>query len=174
MNRGNRRLNRRAIDLLDVEQGSHVLDLGFGGGLALEMLLERGVQVTGVDRARDMVDRATERHGEEIASSRLAVSEGEVTALPLADDSVDGVLTVNTVYFWPELSIALGEIRRVLRPGGTLVIGIRDGSVMKNVDRQVFTLRSPDEIKVGLSGSDFNDVRIESPSDQEVHLIVAR
>ena len=52
MNRGNRDLNARAIDLLDVRSGTHVLDLGFGGGLTFPMLLGRGPTVTGVDRSQ--------------------------------------------------------------------------------------------------------------------------
>jgi ubiquinone/menaquinone biosynthesis C-methylase UbiE len=174
MNRGNRKINARAHDLLDPKDGSHVLDLGFGGGLGLDMLLRRGAQVTGIDRAPDMVAAAIAHHPDAIASGRLAVMEGDVTALPLPADSVDGVVTINTVYFWPDLAQALGELGRVLSPGGTLVIGIRDGSVMNNVDREIFTIRAPDEIKASVADAGFEDVQIESPSDQRVHFIVAR
>lgn len=174
MNRGNRKINTRAHDLLDPKEGSHVLDLGFGGGLGLDMLLERGARVTGIDRAPDMVAAAVAHHPEAIASGRLTLVEGDVTALPLPADSVDGVVTINTVYFWPDLAHPLGELGRVLSPGGTLVIGIRDGSVMNNVDREIFTIRSHDEIKTSVADAGFEDVRIESPSDQKVHFIVAR
>jgi ubiquinone/menaquinone biosynthesis C-methylase UbiE len=173
MNRGNRKLNARAVALLNPDPDSQVLDLGFGGGLALDMLLERGVRVTGVDRASDMVSAAAGRRRGAVTSGRLSVIEGDIAALPLAANSVDGVLTVNTVYFWSDLSASLGEIRRVLRPCGTLVIGIRDASLMKGADREIFTIRSPEEIKATLEGGDFDRVKIDSPSDQKAHLIAA-
>lgn len=174
MNRGNRRMNTRAIELLDLEDGMRVLDLGFGGGLALDMLLDRGAQVTGVERAPAMVAAATTRHRDAIAAGRLTVTEGDATALPLPADSVDGVVTINTVYFWPDLAAALAEITRVLTPDGKLVIGIRDGSVMNNVSRDIFTIRRPDEIKTKVAEVGFDDVQIDSPSDQKVHYILAQ
>ncbi len=63
---------------------------------------------------------------------------------------------------------------RVLTPYGKLVIGIRDGSVMNNVSRDIFTIRAPGEIKTKVAEAGFDDVQIESPSDQKVHYIVAQ
>jgi SAM-dependent methyltransferase len=47
-----------------------------------------------------------------------------VEQLPLESESVDRVLTVNTVYFWPDLPVAFAELHRVLAPGGTLVLSL--------------------------------------------------
>lgn len=58
MNRGNRNLNDQAIARLDVQRGSRVLDLGFGGGLTFAPLWERGATVVAIDRAEDMVAAA--------------------------------------------------------------------------------------------------------------------
>ena len=135
MNRGNRGLNERAINLLDVRPSSRALDLGFGGGLALALLLERAAHVTAIDRAQDMVAAAEARHADDIAAGRLTVKVGDVGALPLADGSVDRILTVNTVYFWPDLVSAFSELQRVMAPGARVVIGIRDGSVMERRPR---------------------------------------
>ena len=152
MNRGNRAFNARAIERLDVQPGARVLDLGFGGGLTFRPLLERGATVVGVDRAQDMVEAARARHRAEVDAGRLSLHAGEVQALPLEDAAVDRILTVNTVYFWPDLAPAFAELHRVLAPGGRVVIGIRDGSVMEKVDRAVFTLRTPQEIAAALGG----------------------
>ena len=171
MNRGNRDLNARAIALLDVREGSRVLDLGFGGGLTFAPLLARGATVTGVDRAADMVRAAEARHREAVAAGRLTVQTGEVEQLPLADAAVDRVLTVNTVYFWPDLAAALREVRRVLAPGGKLVVGIRDGSVMEQVSPDVFTLRSPDELRSAIEAAGFGEARVSSAPDGRTHLV---
>jgi arsenite methyltransferase len=172
MNRGNRDLNARAIDLLDVTPGSRVLDLGFGGGLTFAPLLARSATaVVGVDRATDMIQSAEARHREAVASGRLILRSGEVQDLPLEDAEVDRVLTVNTVYFWPDLDLALREVRRVLEPRGRLVIGIRDGSVMQQVSPEVFTLRTPDELASALELAGFGEVRVRSAPDRKTHLI---
>ena len=171
MNRGNRRLNARAIDLLDVAEDSRVLDLGFGGGLTFAPLLARGAKVFGVDRAADMVKAAEGRHGQAVAAGRRILRTGETENLPLEDGAVDRVLTVNTVYFWPDMVLALEELRRVLAPGGRLVIGIRDGSVMQKVSPEVFTLRTPDELKSAVEAAGFSDVRVWSANDRKTHLI---
>ena len=173
MNRGNRGLNQRAIDLLAVDPSSRALDLGFGGGLALPLLLERAAHVIAVDRAQDMVAAAEARHADDVAAGRLTVETGDVGALPLADASVNRVLTVNTVYFWPDLAPAFGELQRVMAPGARLVIGIRDGSVMERVDRAIFTIRTPDELARALRDAGFDDVEVVSMPDRKSHLLVA-
>jgi arsenite methyltransferase len=173
MNRGNRAFNEQAIARLDVHPGARVLDLGFGGGLTFGPLLERGATVVGADRAQDMVAAAAARHRADVDAGRLSLHAGEMQALPLADGSVDRVLTVNTVYFWPDLAPALREVHRVLAPGGRVVIGIRDGSVMERVDPAVFTLRPPDEIAVALGSAGFGDAEVGSAPEGKSHLISA-
>jgi SAM-dependent methyltransferase len=173
MNRGNRDFNARAIERLDVGSGTRVLDLGFGGGLTFGPLLERGARVVGVDRAEDMVAAASSRHRADVDAGRLSLHEGDVLALPLEDAAVDRVLTVNTVYFWPDLAPALREVHRVLAPGGRIVIGIRDGSVMERVDPVVFTLRPPAEIAAALETAGFTAAEVDTAPGGASHLIVA-
>jgi SAM-dependent methyltransferase len=173
MNRGNRGLNDEAIARLEVERGSRVLDLGFGGGVTFALLWERGATVVGVDRAEDMVAAARTRFADEVAAGRLELHAGDVGRLPLADGAVDRVLTVNTVYFWPDLAAAFGELRRVLAPGGRLVVAIRDMKVMQQLDPDVFTLRSPQELAAALRDAGFAQADVETPPGGKTHLIVA-
>lgn len=170
MNRGNRDFNTRAIAALDVRDGARVLDLGFGGGLTFPLLLERGATVVGVDRAEDMVAAARERYA---GDARVAVHTGAVEQLPLEDASVDRVLTVNTVYFWPDLAAAFGELRRVLAPGGRIVVGIRDFAAMQNLDPDVFTLRPPEEVAAALTAAGFAGAAVDTAADGKTHLVTA-
>jgi SAM-dependent methyltransferase len=173
MNRGNRTLNDEAIARLDVRPGVRVLDLGFGGGLTFGPLWHRGATVVAVDRAADMVAAAQARFPDAVQQGRLELHEGDVGHLPLADGAVDRVLTVNTVYFWPDLGAAFGEVRRVLAPGGRLVVAIRDTKAMQRLDMTVFSLRSTEEVAAALSAAGFTDVDVETPPGGKTHLIVA-
>lgn len=167
-------MNARAVALLEVQGNERILDLGFGGGLGLDLLLARAAHVVGIDRASDMVAAGRKQRAADIAAGRLELLEGDVQALPLPDGCIDGVVTVNTVYFWPDLAAAFAEIRRVLTPGGRIVIGIRDGAVMTKVSPDVFTLRAPADIGASLTAAGFEAVRVVSPEDQQAHFIVAR
>ena len=150
-----------------------MIDIGFGGGRAVDVLLERTAHVTAIDPAADMVAALSERHASAVDAGRLDVHEGGVEQLPLADAAVDAARTVNTVYFWPELPGPLAEINRALAPGGTLVIAIRDGAVMDNVNLEIFTIRSPDQIRTAAEDAGFESW-VEVPADHKVHFIVAR
>ena len=173
MNRGNRKLNDNAIARLNVQPGARVLDLGFGGGLTFAPLWDRGATVIGIDRAGEMVAAAQARYADALADGRLELHEGDVGRLPLADGTADRALTVNTVYFWPDLRAAFGELRRVLAPGGRLVVAIRDMTVMQRLDPTVFTLRSTQELAAALRDVGFTQVEVETPPGGKTHLISA-
>src|SRR3954452_23123557 len=78
MNRGNRNLNDEAIARLEVQRGSRVLDLGFGGGLTFTPLWDRGATVVAIDRAEDMVAAARARFAEAVAAGRLELHVSDV------------------------------------------------------------------------------------------------
>ncbi len=54
---------------------------------------------------------------------------------PSAPDSFDRALTVNTIYFWPRPKHALGELRRVLKPGAQLVVATERRRIPKSIAR---------------------------------------
>ena len=90
------------------------LEIGVGGGRFAAPL---GVEV-GIDPSRTMLERARARGVE--------VFEGAAEHLPFADDSFDHALVVTTLCFVDSPAAMLAEARRVLRPGGLLVIGFID------------------------------------------------
>jgi len=106
-------LQARIVEHLLAADVTTVLDAGCGDG-ALAGAAGSRLRVIGLDAAVPMVV-AARAHG--------PVVRGDVTTLPVADASVDAVVTVNVLYHLDEPTDALREARRVLRPGGLLVAG---------------------------------------------------
>jgi SAM-dependent methyltransferase len=107
-------------------------DVGFGGGVGLRMLLDRsdGAIVHGVEISETMLARARTRFAREVTAGRLALHRASMAKLPLPDCSVDGLITVNTLYFVDELVPALQEFARILTPAGRAAIGVGDPEAM--------------------------------------------
>ena len=155
LNRGNEKAIVAAVDAAQAPRGGVVADIGFGGGVGLQLLLDRvgddGV-VHGIEIADDMLSRAKAKFG---SDRRLRLARGSLTDLPLDDGSLDALITVNTVYFVSDLDAACAELARVLRPGGRAVIGIGDPAVMAKLPftRHGFAIRPVGEIAAALQNS---------------------
>ena len=151
MNFGNNYLNKLAVQALDIQPDDHILEVGFGGGVALYKMLKNihGGFVAGIDYSPDMVKRGKRKFQKSIASGKMTLVEGNVTSIPFDDASFDKVCTVNTIYFWPDPMAGLKEILRVLKPGGQLVVGVGAKDSMKKIriTRYGFSLYSEQELR---------------------------
>jgi SAM-dependent methyltransferase len=94
-----------------------VLELGVGTGIIAAALGERGHHVVGFDLSQPMLERAHARLG-------ARVGRADVHDLPVASASVDAVVTVWVLHLVGDAATVVGEIGRVLRPGGTWVNAI--------------------------------------------------
>jgi arsenite methyltransferase len=115
---------RRALvhEALAAAPGERVLDVGCGPGFYVAETLERvGAQgsVVGVDASGPMLALAAERSK---GHDNVAFHEGDVTALPVADADFDRALSVQVLEYVADIPAALGELHRVLRPGGRVLI----------------------------------------------------
>jgi ubiquinone/menaquinone biosynthesis C-methylase UbiE len=122
-----RRENDAALALLDVQPRERVLEVGFGHGrgIAAAARLARGGLVSGVDHAPDMVAMAARRNRDAIRQGLVDLRQADCSMLPFDAASFDKAWSVHTIYFWNDPRQVLGEIRRVLKPGGRLVLGFR-------------------------------------------------
>jgi arsenite methyltransferase len=159
MNFGNNYLNKLAVQALDIQPNDHILEVGFGGGVALYKILkniQRGF-VAGIDYSPDMVKRGKRKFQKSIASGKMTLVEGNVTSMPFNDASFDKICTINTIYFWSDPTAGLNEILRVLKPGGQLVVGIMPKDSMKKnpATRYGFTLYSEQGLRDLLTQAGF-------------------
>ena len=133
LNRGNRRFVRAAVQALQPDAAAVVADVGFGGGVGLKLLLDSvgpSSRVHGVEISETMLSQAARRYRRDIAAGRLALHTGSLTQLPFADGALNGVLTVNTIYFIAELDGAFTELARVVGSSGRIVVGVADPDAM--------------------------------------------
>jgi len=100
----------------DVGPGTRFLDVGCGSGMAARLAADRGATVAGVDAAEALIAIARERTPE--GDFRT----GDLEALPFADGAFDLVTGFNAFQYAGNPGIALGEARRVVRPGGTVAM----------------------------------------------------
>ncbi|MFE0132325.1 methyltransferase domain-containing protein [Streptomyces sp. NPDC059037] len=110
------RLRDRSYELLSLVPGSTVVDVGCGGGRAVAELAERGVHAVGVDPGPEMLAAARGRWPG--AEFREAGAED----LPFADGSVRGYRADKVFHVLREPGRAVAEARRVLCPGGRIVL----------------------------------------------------
>lgn len=168
LNDGNAELIDATLDALAIGGDDVVLDVGFGGGRALRCAAERTRgALWGVDVAPDMVARGHRTLAALVGSGRLNLVTADVTRLPLRDGLVDAICTRNTIYFWEDLAAALGELARVLTPGGRVAFGYTGREKMLRFDeitRHGFRTFTPDELEPALREAGFVDVRSEALS----------
>ncbi len=108
---------RRLLDMGGAVDGGRCLEIGCGRGIGTEIVLERfgAGQVDAFDLDPDMVEQARARLGED---PRVRLWVGDATAIDAPDDSYDAVFDFGIVHHVPIWRDALGEVHRVLRPGG--------------------------------------------------------
>lgn len=126
------------VALASIAPGETVLDLGSGGGLDVFLAARRTGprgRVIGADMTPEMLRRA-EANAASAGIANVEFREGLIEELPVADASVDVVLSNCVINLAPDKAPVFAEVLRVLRPGGRMVVSdiVRSGPAPEVVD----------------------------------------
>jgi ubiquinone/menaquinone biosynthesis C-methylase UbiE len=111
-------------------QSGSIADLGCGDGYGSYRLYQEGFKVIGLDLSTDMVERANARIKEE----GISFVQGDLTDLPFEKEAFDAAMAINSLE-WTEVPYkGLEEMKRILKPGGRLCIGLLGPTAMPRIN----------------------------------------
>ncbi|WP_042662029.1 class I SAM-dependent methyltransferase [Haloferax sp. ATB1] len=134
------------------ESTQRILDVGCGTGVISLLLAELGHEVTGVDYSAGMLEQAREKRRERDRSIEFRMGDAE--SLNASDDAYDSVTARHLIWTLPTPPQAIREWRRVVRPGGRIVLieghwdfsGPFDGYEQIHEDLPLYDGRPPEEL----------------------------
>ncbi len=115
------RARRRAVELVNELPGRNVLEVGVGTGLALPNYLPTK-RITGIDLSAEMLAQARKRVAERGLSNVAALREMDAEATDFAEAEFDVAVAMFVASVVPHPRQLLAEMRRVVRPGGNILI----------------------------------------------------
>lgn len=124
MNVSHGKMTDWGLQQVRVPRNAAILDVGCGGGETVRKLAEMASDgnVVGLDLSAASAAVARQTNAAQIAAGRVRVEQGSVASLPFGEATFDLVTAVETHYYWPDLPANVGEIRRVLKPGGSFAL----------------------------------------------------
>ena len=170
MNIGHSHVTRWGLSHVLINQNNTILDIGCGGGKTVNTLARMATEgkTYGIDYSEVSVAVATSANKRFIDAGRVEILHGSVEFLPFPDDLFDLVTAVESYYFWPDLVNNLKEIRRVLKPGGSVILinaCYRDDRFEKRNSNWArigdFTYHLPEEFRAFLRDAGYSSTQIE-------------
>jgi ubiquinone/menaquinone biosynthesis C-methylase UbiE len=173
MNKSHSKLTDWGLTHTSVELQFTVLDVGCGGGRTVGKLAAMAAQgkVHGIDYSEESVAASRRYNAQAIQAGRVEIHLADVGKLPFPDNTFDLVTGVETHFWWLDITAGLREIRRVLKPGGTLILIAEvykgaDAFVSRLCEKQAsitgMKMLTVDEHRDLLASAGFADVRIDA------------
>ncbi|MFM7022259.1 MAG: class I SAM-dependent methyltransferase [Flavobacteriales bacterium] len=166
MNKGNAFSYEKMKKHLALQGKPNLLEIGFGNGFTSKEIMQQS-NYSGLDYSADMVQQAEIHCADEIKKGAKLFC-GDIHQMPFADEVFDVVFTINTTYFWDKPEQALSELRRVIKPGGRLLIGMRtkeDMDTLSEITQNGFIIRPLPVVEDLLRKGGFKNVQYTVYSD---------
>ncbi|MEA5616614.1 class I SAM-dependent methyltransferase [Cronbergia sp. UHCC 0137] len=169
LNKNNAAMNDLVLQMLKLETGNRVLEIGFGGGDLIDKIVntKKPILTVGIERSLDAVTLCQRRFQQIINQNKLELHLADATKLPLPNDYFNQICTVNTIYFWIDTAQVLSECHRVLIPGGKLVISYASKAFLeqKKFTQHGFTAYETTQIETILKAAGFTEINTISHQD---------
>jgi ubiquinone/menaquinone biosynthesis C-methylase UbiE len=170
---GRGRSARLVADLAEVGPGDRVVDVGCGPGRFLREAAERGATAVGVDPSSQMRRLATWRTPASLRDA-VRVTDGTAERLPLEDGAATVAWAVASFHHWTDPDAGLAELRRVLRPGGRLLIAERLTRPGRWFQHHALTWEQGQDLVAEAERAGFSDVAAVRPTLGRRQLLVVQ
>lgn len=144
--------------IANIQENSDILDLGCGAGPVLTVLKEHSYKLIGIDYSLDMLQHARRELGNNI--DQLPLLRAECEKVPMRDSTFDCIICLGVISYAESIDTALGEIYRLLKPGGKVIVSYRNKyndilldpiQLIKYIFSLPFTLHRPEKKEIGRS-----------------------
>lgn len=127
MDRVNEPLYDLTVKTMRPATNDSILEIGFGSGRFFKKLFtgREGLEMSGIDYSKEMLEMARRLNKPFIQSGRLTLLQANSNSLPFKNDTFSKVFCNMVIYFWDRPGEHLNEIRRVLKAGGRFYTGFR-------------------------------------------------
>jgi ubiquinone/menaquinone biosynthesis C-methylase UbiE len=170
--KGHYRSFRIIMEKLDLSSDDSYLEVACGGGQLLEMALQTVSQAAAIDHSADMVELSRKRNREAVYRGIVEIVEGKAESLPWPDGQFSCAACANAFFFMEHPTSVIGEIFRVLKPGGRLVIDTvsKETSLLSMVFTRPYGLKAytNDEMISMLSQAGFTTVEVQTKGYMQV------
>lgn len=158
---------RWTADLMEVDPGDEILEVGFGNGANIELLatLAPKGHVMGVEISETALEMASKKNAEAISDGRVSlhlVTPG--AAMPVDDATVDKACTVATMYVIEDPAVVFAEMYRVLKSGGLAAVTfpVRENFMgFKPANAEGFHFHELADLEAAFDDAGFTDTRTE-------------
>ena len=137
MNKGHGSLIRQVLKQQTSKSTDVILDIGCGGGIAINYMAQKAQKVYGIDYSETAVQKSQDKNKKYIAENKVEITQANVDDLSFVPETFDLVTAFETVYFWPNLTKNFANIYKMLKPQGKFVIAVE--AYMENGEAKNFS-----------------------------------
>jgi SAM-dependent methyltransferase len=157
---------RWTADLLDIQPEDQIIEIGFGNGANIKLLLQRAVRgsVTGVEISKTAIEMASRKNAKDISEGRVKLHLAHGNALPSENNEFDKACSVATAYVIENPGEVFKEMFRVLKPKGRAAVTfpVRENFMrFKPVATEGFYLHELTDLEAAFRNAGFVNCRTE-------------